>query len=855
VPNAKVKADDYLLELATTSDQQWLRSLVSSVVAGRGTPKAAVLDRAFDALLVEHALKEPPVASSETATLQSTPPGTRIGFVFDRLKHEGGVNALAKGATIPFHSKLTVIYGKNGSGKSGFVRILKRLAGSKTQEEIWQDVRAAKSTNRCKATITYFDNGKETTCSWNGENGVAPFLGMGIFDGKCVPVYLTKNLTFSYQPYGFELFQALSDSLKGLQERLAASIRKVQDDKPFIGFCDAETSVGKFLASITAKTSVADIDKVDAWDEEAERNLGKLVKERSGLSNLDDQTELQQSRLGKLEAIETVLTTVQADLSEQTLKAYAGLARKLAALKTRKVIKKGKTLEDYAIPSMESDEWQQFIDAGEEYIALAKDESYPADGEACIYCQQKLSTTAIRLLRLYRELFKAEETTALDDLEQTIEVATEELGGVSYRQMFPYTEGDLDKVLPASTLAKLFALLAAADTLSKQATALLRGKSTATLTPLKLNDLPGIISKAKTKIRTEIRSLEDTRKNLFKKARELDRQIAEFQDLQKLRRGRVHVDKFLGCEHWVAKASRLTPRLNTKSVTDLGKVAWNELVSDAFQTTFRSESIGMDAPAVKLGFRGEYGLQVREKSVEGLTQIDQLLSEGEQKSVALADFFAEQSLQAVKMPVVFDDPATSFDHERKERIAARIVRESESRQVIVFTHDLMFASYLFDRVQNNNDIDASKAAFHDVRTEAATSGLLTDNYYLGSIKFDAAIKKVEDRTVKLATLRGEDRTEGIRTAYSLLRQAVEKAVEERIFGRVISRWSDQIQLHNVSKASLDRTKLDEAKKLHELFSRYIEAHNQSNTMIQHAIPDLDVLKAHIADVRKIALRQ
>lgn len=174
--------------------------------------------------------------------------------------------------------------------------------------------------------------------------------------------------------------------------------------------------------------------------------------------------------------------------------------------------------------------------------------------------------------------------------------------------------------------------------------------------------------------------------------------------------------------------------------------------------------------------------------------------------------------------------------------------------MIVFTHDLMFASYLFDRVQSNSEIDSSKAVFHDLRSEAATSGILDDNYYSGAIKFESAIKKVDERATKLATATGEERTDGIRNAYSLLRRAVEKAVEERIFGRVINRWSDQIQFHNVPKATLDRAKLDEAKKLHELFSRYIEAHNQSDTMIQHALPDLGALKAHIADVRKIALR-
>ncbi|MGA4814767.1 hypothetical protein ACPA9J_02630 [Pseudomonas aeruginosa] len=44
--------------------------------------------------------------------------------------------------------------------------------------------------------------------------------------------------------------------------------------------------------------------------------------------------------------------------------------------------------------------------------------------------------------------------------------------------------------------------------------------------------------------------------------------------------------------------------------------------------------------------------------------------------------------------VVFDDPVTSMDHVRKEAIAQRLVDEAAKRQVIVFTHDILFTNYL-----------------------------------------------------------------------------------------------------------------------------------------------------------------
>jgi len=42
------------------------------------------------------------------------------------LTHRSGVNALANDQTIEFCPSLTVVFGANAAGKSGYTRILKR---------------------------------------------------------------------------------------------------------------------------------------------------------------------------------------------------------------------------------------------------------------------------------------------------------------------------------------------------------------------------------------------------------------------------------------------------------------------------------------------------------------------------------------------------------------------------------------------------------------------------------------------------------------------------------------------------------------------------------------------------------
>jgi len=76
-----------------------------------------------------------------------------------------------------------------------------------------------------------------------------------------------------------------------------------------------------------------------------------------------------------------------------------------------------------------------------------------------------------------------------------------------------------------------------------------------------------------------------------------------------------------------------------------------------------------------------------------------ILSEGEQRAVAIGSFLAEVGLSGGKGGIVFDDPVSSLDHRRRERLAKRLALEAAQRQVIVFTHDIYFLCLLAEEVK------------------------------------------------------------------------------------------------------------------------------------------------------------
>jgi hypothetical protein len=595
---------------------------------------------------------------------------------------------------------------------------------------------------------------------------------------------------------------------------------------------------------------------VPAWGPKAQKDLKEKIELRKKLLSLDQQSELLTVRYQKVRALENTLIKIQAELSAKNINFYSDLIKEFCLLKEKRLSTKEKTLQNYHIPGVKIAEWEGFIRAGENYISSLQSENHSEYDEYCIYCRQRLTTTSKKLVDLYRELSKNEKTSDYSKISVKINDIVSSLDRIFYRDNFPYLAEDFDKIINKKLIATALITMVNGDNLIHEIKEGFNNLRLKKIGPPKITGIINKIRKSKIKIEADIEKLKDDRINYSTRIRELDSRIIELQDVHAFSLNKSKLEKYILIKGWVEKALALQAnKFSTKPITDLAKKAWKEMVSDSFVECFKNEATNLRAPTVKLEFRGEYGSQIREKSLDGLNEIDKFLSEGEQKAVALADLFSELAMRHEKTPVIFDDPATSFDYDRKKIIAERIIKESDSRQIIVFTHDLVFTSYLYDKVlDKNGKIDTSKANFHNMHAEDNKVGLITENYYPGSTKFDDDIQKIDSRVLHLESLSGEELDDGIRSLYSKLRRAVEKAVEERIFGGIITRWTDRIQMFNIPKASLNKGKLDKARSLHDKFCSFTDAHYQSNEAAQHFTLSISNLKDDIQNVKDIAIR-
>src|SRR5207245_9012 len=122
------------------------------------------------------------------------------------VTHNRGVNALASDQTITFGTNLTVIYGPNAAGKSGYTRILKLACRSRFTEEILGNVLSGEVPLKAQATIRFREGVKEMMHPWTSDGASADALAaVSVFDAHCVPVYLRDKTDVAFRPFALDV--------------------------------------------------------------------------------------------------------------------------------------------------------------------------------------------------------------------------------------------------------------------------------------------------------------------------------------------------------------------------------------------------------------------------------------------------------------------------------------------------------------------------------------------------------------------------------------------------------------------------------------------------------------------------
>lgn len=819
VDAAPVSAQALLVTWANKQDG-WVRRIVAEVLASRAGLTAAALDEIYGHYLVEKQLIEGDVEPVPELLTPDSVESESSALVITKLSNVAAVNALAGEQEIAFNSGLTVLFGENGAGKTGYTRILKQMAAVRTAEPILGNVHDPTVTGEPEATIDYSVGGEANSISWTGERGVPPFTSIGIFDSPAVVLHVDNDLSYVYTPADLALFPHVTDGIEGVRARLEEErTERRPDGNPFLSFFTRGTAAYTAIEALGAATNPDALRTLSAVSEDEAKTLASLESQVQALqsSTVTAQLAVARTRAERYQAaLDAAVVVSRFDLVAYNEAVTARVAAETDYAKARE--------ELFAVAGLDGNgdaEWQTFILGADAYREHLGKHDYPAEGDNCLYCRQALGDDAVDLLTRYRAFASDESRKRVEQAQALAATLSRDVATLSLAPASSGLRGEQGED-EDTFLVKALEFFASAD-VAKQAIG--------TGVSIDASDLRGSAEQVVTTARARIESAEGLVSSLESKSGDrkeaLDKAKSKYEGLkdrltlqQRLEAVLTHIDAAKWDDTTGTLLARMTPV--KRSLTDVSKVASQELLNTDFSTRFKDECAALRAPKVELEFPGRSGQAARRKKVTE-HRPSAVLSEGEQKVIALADFLAEGALRLTLAPLVFDDPVNSLDYRRIREVADRVAALAKDRQVIVFTHNIWFATELLSRFES----DAGRCSYFAI-TDDPLKGIVTAGVHPRWDTLKKTRGKINSVRQDAKTASGETREALIERGYSLIRTWCEIAVESELLAGVTQRYQANVVMGKLAQIRGER--LDDAVSVIEpIFAkacRIMDGHSQ-----------------------------
>ena len=176
------------------------------------------------------------------------------------------VNALKPGERLSFDKKgLTIVYGDNGSGKSGYARILKKVCRARTKEDRILPHIYAKERGTQQATIEFSIDGENKSEEWTVDQPSDPLLSsISVFDSSTANVHVDDVNDVAYTPFPMRVLERLATVSQQVKKRISANIRELEQQTPEAIVkpkCSDSTAVGRLIANLGSKTKEQNVSQ------------------------------------------------------------------------------------------------------------------------------------------------------------------------------------------------------------------------------------------------------------------------------------------------------------------------------------------------------------------------------------------------------------------------------------------------------------------------------------------------------------------------------------------------------------------------------------------------------------------
>ena len=212
-----------LIQWANEQDP-WVRAIVAAVLEEQGPVENDVIDKSFEILLRTNGLSDDAAAVDVPLLVEDALSAEEdASMTIDRLRDVVGVNALAPDQTIEFDKNLTILFGQNGSGKTGYARVIKRAAGARSQENILGNVASGAASPMPRACFDLTVDSTYQEVDWSNDVGRDPLNRVRVFDSQTATLHVDDNLDYIFTPADLARFSDVTDAIVLAQQRVTAA--------------------------------------------------------------------------------------------------------------------------------------------------------------------------------------------------------------------------------------------------------------------------------------------------------------------------------------------------------------------------------------------------------------------------------------------------------------------------------------------------------------------------------------------------------------------------------------------------------------------------------------------------------
>ena len=771
-----------------------------------------------------------------------------------------GIDNLSPKSPLSFgKGNLTVIYGNNGTGKSGYTRILKKACGKAQAADLKSNVFIDQPVIK-DCTITYNLNGLSTSRNWIANSPpIEDLIATDIFDSNASLVYLGGERPAAYTPPAIAFFESLVSTLKLIKSRLQTEQDNLASQKPKLPPEHINTKAGQSYTLLTATQKEIELSHILIWNDE---DKVALTQKNERLTQADPvaQAKIKRTQNQQITSLAQALKNGIAAVSPKNCNIYYQLRndakQKRQTATEGAIATTGLTKFDGVGDITWRALWQAAKDYSLKFAYPLQDFPVTSVNSRCPLCHQELDVEAKQRLKDFETYVQGVLEKNAVAAEAALKLAIDSIPIVP-------TDEELQTKCQAAGVAEGTWLELIQKAWQEMATLFTEIKDE------KLTNICAGLNAGKITVTT----LLDT------KAIELEAEAAQY-DEDALAFDKIAITKEISelkAKEWTAQQAEAI-RFELKRLKDFqqyetfkrytnttatskksGEIS-EKIITDAYIKRFNIELLKLKAKNLKdelVKTRTDSGRPLHQIQLKGLviagTTPNQILSDGEHRIVSLAAFLADVTGKNARTPFIFDDPISSLDQDYEWNVSTRLIELANDRQVLIFTHRLSLYSAIEDAAKKEGD--AWKKAHlnqlcielfngttgHPVSPEAWNSATKESNNILIG-RLDAAKKMADAGDIPGYKIHAQS----ICTDF---RKLLERTVENDLLNDIVKRHRRSVTTDN-RIGHLSKITHGDCEYIDDLMTKYsCYEHSQSQEAAPAFIPEEAELRADLIGLK------